>query len=71
MAFGLPPLTPNEPIAFALGAIDHRDAGVREAALALLVTLLRPLGSMLLSSPLLKDASESTRKALAAEAAKL
>ena len=55
-AFGVPQVAPAEPVAFALGAAEHRDAPVRELALQLVVSVRRCVGPLLLASPLLKDA---------------
>ena len=53
--FGIGAISPSEPIAFALAALENRDAGVRSAAMTLLLAVRRFFGAKLLDSPLLKD----------------
>ena len=70
-AFGMPPLAPTEPVAFAAAAIDHRDAPVREAAMQLLLSVRRAVGPALLSAPQLEKLKDTTRKELVEKSAKL
>ncbi len=69
-AFGARALSPAEPIAFALAAIDHRDKGVSDAAMGVLAALRRALGAPLLASPLLEPLKEALKKQLAETGAK-
>ena len=70
-AFGVASVSVSEPAEFALGALDHREVSVRDAAMGLLVAMCRAVGPKLLSSPLLKNLKDDPRKRLAAESDKL
>ena len=72
-AYGIPPLARDEPIGFALAAIENRDPTVREASMALLVAVRKALGgpaAAFLALPSLQACPEAHRKQLATEAAK-
>lgn len=47
-AFGIPAISPAEPIAIALHAIDHRDGAVRDGAMRLLLAVRRAVGERLI-----------------------
>lgn len=70
-AFSVPAAPQQQLIEFGVGAADHRDAGVREAAQGVLLGVCAVAGAAVLSSPLLAPLKDSFRKQLQAESAKL
>lgn len=48
VAFGIPAISPTEPISLALSSLEHRDAAVRDGGMRLLLSLRRAVGERLL-----------------------